>query len=152
MKGKRWTLVAILLLVLAGPARTDDLRSAMEAVNAKFLSAFNTPNSAAFPALYTADAILLFHGVPPITGPEAIKRFWESRIAAGARVHTFETIETWADGKFAYQVSKSSVQLVRPTGERTPISGHTVRVFEMQSDGTWKTKVHMFNILSTPQL
>jgi ketosteroid isomerase-like protein len=150
MKGKRWTLVAILLLVLAGPARTDDLRSAMEAVNAKFLSAFNTPNGAAFPALYTADAILLFHGVPPITGPEAIKRFWESRIASGARDHTFEIIETWADGKFAYQVTKSSVQLIRPTGERTPISGHTVRVFEMQSDGTWKTKVHMFNILSAP--
>jgi len=54
--------------------------------------------SAAFPALYTEDAILIFHGAPPIVGPEAIKRFWESRISAGARDHTSEIIETWADG------------------------------------------------------
>jgi uncharacterized protein (TIGR02246 family) len=151
MRSQRCTVVAMLLLFgLAGPARTDDLRTAMEAVNAKFLAAFNTPNPAAFPALYTEDAILVFHGAPPIMGPEAIRRFWETRISAGARDHTFDIIETWADGKFAYQVTKSSVQLVRPTGEKTPISGHTVRIFEMQSDGTWKIKVHMFNILGAP--
>jgi ketosteroid isomerase-like protein len=150
MKGQPWTLVTVLLFLLVGPAWADDIRPAMEAINAKFLAAFNTPNAAAFPALYTDDAILIFHGVPPIVGPEAIKRFWESRISAGARDHTFDIIETWAEGKFAFQFSKAGVQLVRPTGEKTSISGHTLRVFEMQSDGTWKTKVHMFNILSGP--
>jgi len=150
MKRQRWILVTALLLMLAEPARGEDIRSAMEALNAKFLAAFNTPDTAAFPALYTEDAILIFHGVPPIVGPEAIKRFWESRISAGAMDHTFDIIETWADGKLAYQLSKASVQLVRPTGEKIPISGHTVRIFEMQSDGTWKTKVHMFNILNRP--
>ena len=102
MKGQRWALVMLLLFLLCGPAWGDDIRPAMEAINAGFLAAFNTPNTAAFPALYTDDAILIFHGVPPIVGPEAIKRFWESRISAGARDHT------------------------------------------------WKTKVHMFNILGAP--
>ena len=72
------------------------------------------PDAAAFPALYTEDAILIFHSAPPIVGPEAIKRFWESRISAGARDHTFEIVETWADGKLAYQLSKAGVQLIRP--------------------------------------
>ena len=150
MKGQRWALVTLLLLVLVVPAWGEDIRLAMEAVNARFLAAFNTPNTSIFPALYTEDATLIFHGVPPIVGPEAIKRFWESRISAGARNHTFDIIETWADGKFAYQLSKTGVELVRPTGEKTLISGHTLRVFEMQGDGTWKIKVHMFNILSAP--
>jgi uncharacterized protein (TIGR02246 family) len=143
-------LLTVLLLMLVGPAWGEDIRPAMEAINAKFLEAFNTPNTAAFPTLYTEDAVLIFDGVPPINGPEAIKRFWESRIAAGAKDHTFDIIETWAEGKLAYQLSKAGVQVVRPTGEKMRISGHTLRVFEMQSDGTWKTKVHMFNILSVP--
>jgi ketosteroid isomerase-like protein len=150
MKGQPWSLVMPLLLLLIGPAWGDDIRPAMESINARFLAAFNTPEPAAFPALYTEDAILIFHGAPPIVGPEAIKRFWEARISAGAREHTFEIIETWADGKLAYQLSKAGVTLVRPTGERTLISGHTLRVFEMQSDGAWKTKVHMFNIQGAP--
>jgi hypothetical protein len=98
MKSHHWAFIALLLL--GGPAWSDDIRPAMEAINARFLAAFNTPDSAAFPALYTEDATLIFHGVAPITGPEAIKRFWESRISAGARDHTFDIIETWADGKF----------------------------------------------------
>jgi uncharacterized protein (TIGR02246 family) len=150
VKGQRWLLVTPLLFLLIGPAWGDDIRSVMESINARFLAAFNTPDTAAFPALYTEDAILIFHGAPPIVGREAIKRFWESRISAGAREHTFDIVETWADGKLAYQLSKAGVQLVRPTGEKTLISGHTLRVFEMQSDGNWKTKVHVFNILGAP--
>ena len=62
MKAQRWTLVTVLLFSLVGPAWADDIRPAMEAINAKFLAAFNTPNAAAFPALYTDDAILIFPG------------------------------------------------------------------------------------------
>jgi uncharacterized protein (TIGR02246 family) len=122
----------------------------MEAANAQFLTAFNTPDPASFLSLYTPDSILLFQGAPIMAGPEAIKQFWESRIRAGAKDHTFEIIETGADGKFSYQVTKSSVQLVRETGEKTLISGFTVRVFEKQSDGAWKTKVHMFYRANAP--
>jgi uncharacterized protein (TIGR02246 family) len=146
MKARHWVMTAILpLLILAGPTRADDVRPAMEVANAQFLAAFNTPNPAAFLSLYTVDSTLFFQGAPPITGPEAIKRFWEARIKAGVRDHTFDIIETGADGKYAYQVTKSTVQLVRENGEKTLSVGHTVRVFERQSDGAWKTKVHMFN-------
>jgi ketosteroid isomerase-like protein len=151
MKAKHRVMTAILpLVVLAGPTRADDVRPAMEAANAQFLAAFNTPNPAAFLSLYTVDSTLFFQGAPPISGPEAIKQFWGSRIKAGAKDHTFDIIEIGADGKYAYQVTKSTVQLVRENGEKTLIAGHTVRVFERQSDGTWKTKVHMFNRPNAP--
>jgi uncharacterized protein (TIGR02246 family) len=145
------TLLAIsALLVVVTAARAEDLRAAMEAVNAQFLKAFNTPDPAGFLPLYTSDAVLVFAGAPPIRGPEAIMRFWESQIRIGAREHWFELIETGADGKFAWQLSHNGVQLVRDTGEKTPISGYTTRVFERQSDGSWKAKIHMFNRQNAP--
>ena len=149
MRSKHWpAIVAILPFLMCTTVRADDLRSAMEVANTQFLTAFNTPNPAAFPAMYASDSILLFQGAPPVKGPESIRQFWESRIKLGAKDHTFDIIETWGDGKYAYQVTKTTVQLTRETGEKTLISGHTVRIFERQNDGTWKTKVHMFNRLN----
>jgi uncharacterized protein (TIGR02246 family) len=134
-----------LLVSTAATASADDLRTAMEEANARFLNAFNRPDPAGFAGLYTPDALLLFQGVPPKIGHEAITQFWESRINAGARDHTFEIINAWADGKYAYQIAKAGVQIIPPSGERITISGYTVRVFEKQDDGSWKAKVHMFN-------
>jgi uncharacterized protein (TIGR02246 family) len=142
----RWTIVAILsLLALGKAAVADDIRPAMEVVNAQFLAAFNTPNPSGFLPLYTQDSVLFFQGAAPVTGPEAIAQFWESRIKLGVRDHTFDITEVGVDGRYAFQVTKTTVQLVRDSGEKILIAGHTVRIFEKQSDGTWKTKIHMFN-------
>ena len=140
----------ILLTLTAIAARAEDLRFAMEEANARFVEAFNRPSTKDFLDLYTSDAILLFQGSPPQAGPEAIMKFWESRIKAGARDHTFEIINAWADGKYAFQFAKAGVQLIPSSGEKTVISGYSVRIFERQDDGTWKAKVHMFNRQSSP--
>jgi uncharacterized protein (TIGR02246 family) len=144
-------IVATLPLLASGNvARAEDIRPAMETANAQFLAAFNTPNPSAFLPLYTRDSVLYFQGAPPVAGPEAIKQFWESRIKAGVRDHTYDIVEMGADGKYAFQVTKATVQLVHENGEKTLTVGHTVRIFERQSDGTWKTKIHMFNRPSAP--
>ncbi len=149
MQKKYRAITAVLPLLIIGnagdAARADDIRSAMEAANAQFLTAFNTPDPTAFLSQYTADAVLFFQGSQPVTGPEAIRRFWEQRIKLGIRDHTYDIIETGSDGRYAWQVSKATVQLVRDNGEKTLSAGNAVRIFEKQSDGTWKTKVHMFN-------
>ena len=143
--GRARIALLILFASVAFTARAEDLRPAMERANAAFLEAFNRPNPAGFAALYTSDAVLLFGGLPPVTGPAAITQFWEARIKAGVRDHTYEIVDAWADGRYTFQLAKAGVQLVRPTGEKTASTGYTVRIFERQSDGTWKTKVHMFN-------
>jgi uncharacterized protein (TIGR02246 family) len=135
----------VLLVVPTVSASAEELLSAMKEANAQFLNAFNRPDPAAFAGLYTPDAVLLFQGVPPKIGPDAIAQFWESRIKAGAKNHTFEIINAWADGKYAYQIAKAGVVLISQSGERITISGYTVRIFERQDDGTWKAKLHMFN-------
>ena len=148
--GRACIAMLILFATLAFTARAEELRPAMERANAEFLDAFNRQNPAGFAALYTPDAVLLFSGLPPKVGPEAITQFWESRIKAGVRDHTFEIVDAWADGKYAFQIAKAGVRLVPPTGGAITISGYTVRVFERQSDGTWKAKVHAFNRQDAP--
>jgi uncharacterized protein (TIGR02246 family) len=145
MSMKSWMFALLLPLVMFGTsARADDLRSAMEASNKQWLDAFNTPNAAAFPAMYTNDAILIPGGSPVASGPEAIKQFWEGGIKAGFKDHTFEIIETRADGNLAYLLSSWTVKQVKSSGEVGTLTGHTVRVLLRQNDGSWKTKLHMF--------
>ena len=146
MSIKSWIFALLLPLALLGTsARADDLRAAMEASNKAWLDAFNTPTITAFPAMYTADAILIPGGMGPAAiGPEAITKFWEGAIKAGFKDHTFEIMETRADGNLAYLLSTWTVKQVKSGGEESTLQGHTLRVLVKQSDGTWQTKVHTF--------
>ena len=95
--------------------------------------------------MYTADAILIPGGMGPAAiGPEAITKFWEGAIKAGFKDHTFEIMETRADGNLAYLLSTWTVKQVKSSGEESTLQGHTLRVLVKQSDGTWQTKVHTF--------
>jgi uncharacterized protein (TIGR02246 family) len=145
----RRLVIAALVTSLVGPlvARAEeDLRAYMEADNARWLAAFNSGNPAAFASMYTKDAVVLPPGGQPVTGgPDAIVKFWDARIKLGLKDHTFEVVNVHQDGKYAYQVARWTVVFVKDTGERTSSSGNTVRVYERQPDGTWLTKVHIYN-------
>ena len=63
--------------------------------------------SRSFSAMYTEDAILIPGGMAPaVPGPEAITKFWEGSIRAGFKDHTFEIVETRADGDIRLCVVK----------------------------------------------
>jgi uncharacterized protein (TIGR02246 family) len=148
MNAKRALFAAWLVTLAAvGSAWADDLRAVMEADNARWLTAYNTNTPAAFPAMYTNDAVVLPPGAQPVNGREAIGRFWEERLKPGNRKdHTFEIIDIRQDGHFAYQQARWTLAILNKTGEPTKLSGNTVRIFEQQPDGTWLTKVHIFNL------
>jgi hypothetical protein len=80
-------------------------------------------------------------------------KFWEGSIRAGFKDHTFEIVETHADGNLAYVLSTWTVKKVGGgpnNNEESTLQGHTLRVLLKQSDGTWKTKVHIFVPLASP--
>jgi len=148
MKAK-YVLCAVLLVALAavGSARAEDLRAVMEADNARWLNAYNTNNPAAFPAMYTKDAVVLPPGAQPVNGQQAIGKFWEDRLKPGNRKdHTFEIVSILQDGRYAYQEARWTLNIINKTGEPTKVSGNTVRIFEHQPDGAWLTKLHIFNL------
>ena len=146
MKHAAWFVVLIMSLAL-GKVQAEDLRAVMEADNARWLEAYNTNNPAAFPAMYTADAVLLPPGGEPVHGRQAIGQFWENRLKAGNRKnHTFEIVAIQQDEKLAYQIAEWTVLVATATGETTKASGNTVRIFERELGGEWLTKVHIFNL------
>jgi uncharacterized protein (TIGR02246 family) len=138
---------ALVVLTMVGNARSEDLRAVMEADNARWLTAYNTNTAAAFPAMYTEDAVVLPPGSQPVKGRQAIGQFWEDRLKPGNRKdHTFEIVHLQQDGQYAYQVARWTLNIINKTGEPTKVSGNTVRIFEHQPDGAWLTKVHIFNL------
>jgi ketosteroid isomerase-like protein len=152
-----WMLALLIPLVLVGSSvKADDLRAAMEASNKQWLEAFNTPSISAFPAMYTDDALLIPGGMAPaVPGPEAITKFWEGSIRSGLKDHTLEIVETRAEGNLAYVLSSWTVKQIKKgdypsNSEESTLQGHTLRVLLKQSDGTWKTKVHLFVPLASP--
>jgi len=152
---KSWMLALLIPLMLFSPTvRADDLRAEMEGSNKQWLEAFYMPIIASFPGMDTEDSILIPGGMTPaVPGPEAITKFWEGSIRAGFKDHTFEIVETRADGNLAYVLSTWTVKKVGGgpnNNEESTVQGHTLRVLLKQSDGTWKTKVHMFVPLASP--
>ena len=148
MKAKHAFYVALIVLLATGAAaRAEDLRAVMEADNARWLAAYNSRDTAAFPAMYTKDAVVLPPGAQPATGREAIGQFWETWLKKGNRKdHTFEIVSIQQDGQYVYQVARWTLVVVKDSGEPIHLSGNTVRIFEHQPDGAWLTRVHIFNI------
>ena len=130
MKSKMIALL-IPLVLFSSSVRADDLRAAMEASNKQWLEAFNTPSIAAFPAMYTEDAILIPGGMAPaVLGPVAITKFWEGGVRAGFKDHTFEIVETRAEGNLGYVLSTWTVKQVKSgnypnNSEESTLQGHT---------------------------
>jgi ketosteroid isomerase-like protein len=124
----------------------SDLRAQMEAVNANFLIAYNSQSRTAFKGIYTPDAMLLPPSSPPLVGADAIGTFWADSIKDGKRTNpTLQIVSVWAEGRYAYQVARYTVDMVDGQGATSKVAGNAVRIFEKQPDGKWLTKVHIFN-------
>jgi uncharacterized protein (TIGR02246 family) len=139
-------LVALVVLAAVGSTRAEDLRAIMEADNARWLAAYNTNTPEAFATMYTEGAVVLPPGLQPVNGREAITQFWKDRLKLGNRKdHTFEIVSVRQEGQLAYQVARWTLNILNGRDEPTKVSGNTVRIFERQPDGSWLTKVHIFN-------
>jgi len=124
----------------------SDLRAQMEAANASFLNAYNSQSRTAFKGIYTPDAMLLPPSSQPLVGADAIGAFWADSIKDGKRTNpTLQIVSVWAEGRYAYQVARYTVDTVDGQGATAKMAGSAVRIFEKQPDGKWLTKVHIFN-------
>src|SRR5580704_8160030 len=111
---RRIVLAVAALLVGTSLACAEDIRAAMEKANEQWLSAFNTPNTAAFPDQYTEDAVLIPQEImEPVKGPQAIKEYWEGGIKAGFKNHTFQVLDAKESGNFAYQLASWTLDFVK---------------------------------------
>ena len=139
------TLFFVFTTVVASHALAGDGNKMVQTANTQWLAAFNSGMANALPAMYTTDAILLADGSAPITGRDAIGKYWEGALKMGLKDHTFEPISIRQDNKIAYQAATWTLMAPKEGGGSTQATGSVVHIFEKQPNGKWLIKAHIYN-------
>lgn len=143
------TLYAFVLVLGAGfGAQTladDDARARIEALNAAWNDAFNSGDAAAVAALYHQNAHLSPGNQQVLTGRDAIQALFQSFIDAGVHEHAIEIVDVHASGDIAYEIAKWSAKGAEQDGQKPAFGGVLLNIFERQSDGSWQSRLHIWN-------
>ncbi|MDF2780320.1 MAG: hypothetical protein K0S96_124, partial [Geminicoccaceae bacterium] len=77
---KSTAMAVVCVIGLATPAAAEDVRQAIEQVNARFVEAFKAGDAATIASLYTEIAKVLPPDGTEVAGREAIQNLWQSWI------------------------------------------------------------------------
>ena len=118
-----------------------DARVEIEAANKHFITAFSQGDAAALAALYTTDGQLLPPNSDFVTGPNAIKTFWQGVMDMGIKEATLETVEAEAHGETATEIGKYTMLV---EGGQVADSGKYIVTWKNEQ-GTWKLHRDIWN-------
>jgi uncharacterized protein (TIGR02246 family) len=127
------------------PSESQSIRGIIETSNTRWNEAFNRSDAAALATLYAPDGKLLPPTNQVIAGPAAITEFWQTLFDHGFCEHTIEIVEIHTSGDLAYEAGKWRAASVGKDGSKKQHQGNLVHVFERQSDGSWKSRLHSWN-------
>ena len=116
MTAPRQTLTALVLVSLsyATPARSDDVRRAVDAGNRAFIAAFLRGDARAVAELYTEDAQVIAPGAPVARGRAAIAAAWQKAMDGGVKDIRLHTTDVEASGDLACETG--TVDIVAKDG------------------------------------
>jgi ketosteroid isomerase-like protein len=115
--------------------------STIDGLKATLVMALEQGDAGIAAALYEHGARLLPPGGPAITGADAVRAFWEGRIAAGSDGGALETVHREEHGGVAVEEGRYR----RRSGEQLLDSGKYLVVFRRQRDGTWRYATDIWN-------
>ena len=140
-----FAVLASVTLPLAASAATpqDEVTAAYQAWDA----AFATGDAKAIAAFYTDDATFLPPTHDVIEGPAGVEKFFTGLLGNGVTGHKLELIEVEGDGsdELIVAAAKWSAHGKDASGAPATFGGVATHVFEKQSDGSLKLKLHTFN-------
>lgn len=142
-------LVASTLTVACSQKTEDTKNSAaatIEAANAEWNKALNSGDVKGLAALYTENATLSPGNGKVLVGRAEIENLFKSFVDGGVHNHSLEIIEVGGSDKMIYQVARWSAQGAEANGETPSFGGITTSVLEQGSDGTWSTRIHVWNV------
>ena len=112
---------------------------------ATFIAALGRADTEALAAHYTADATLLAPAAAPISGREAIKRFWQAGLDAGIVAIRLDATRLDHETRLAYELGGYELRL-EPAGSKTIVDrGNYLLVHSRQEDGSWRRSVEIFH-------
>ncbi|MGH6921160.1 MAG: YybH family protein [Geminicoccaceae bacterium] len=141
---KSTALAMVGMLGLTLPAAADDVREAIEQVNAQFVEAFKAGDAATIASLYTDTAKLLPPDATEVAGHDAIQNLWQSWIDDGLKDLTLEAMEVESSGDLAYEIGQFSLQAPAENNAMATATGNYVVVWKRE-DGNWRLHVDTWN-------
>ena len=127
------------------PAIADEVEDQVKNAYSAWDAAFNKGDENAVAAFYTEDAYLLPPTHKVIEGQRGVAEFFSGLFKGGVTGHKLEMIEADGDGNIVFGAAKWSAKGKDDKGQPKEFSGMAAHVFEKQSDGSMKLKLHTFN-------
>jgi uncharacterized protein (TIGR02246 family) len=118
----------------------------IEAVNERFMQAFERADAAGLASLYTEDGQLLPPGREIAYGWEAIRAFWQAALDGGISAARLEIAEVEAHGDTAIEVSRYTLL---GAGEQVLDQGKYIVIWKRER-GQWKLHRDIFNSNGRP--
>lgn len=143
-------LAALPLLFGVAPGHAQDAEAAIDEAAIAWESAFNAGDGKGVAELYTEDAALFPPGAERVDGKAAIAEFWQAAIDAGLADADLETVEVVEAGDLAYEVGNVTLSAPTTEGERTPVSGKYIVVWQHADDGAWRMHRDIWNMDPAP--
>ncbi len=137
-------ILALPLLALAASAQARDLKSEIDAANAKWIAAFNKGDAAAVAQLYTEQATALPPGAPMAKGRTAIQGVWQGAIQAGYRNIALKTVQVDQFGSAVREIGTFSLDAPNPQKQMVHVEGKYV-VLWRHIGGGWKLDTDIWN-------
>jgi uncharacterized protein (TIGR02246 family) len=142
---KSVTVAIVGVIGLTMPAAAEDVRAAIDQVNARFIEAFKAGDAAAIAALYTETAKMLPPDATEVAGRDAIQELWQSWIDDGLMDLMLESTEVEASGDLAYEIGDFSLQMPGENNAMATATGNYLVVWKRGAAGDWQLHVDTWN-------
>jgi uncharacterized protein (TIGR02246 family) len=146
--GSRIVAISIAVLMMSSLSHAvmaDEIEDQVKNAYSAWDAAFNKKDAEAIAAFYTEDAYFLPPTHKVIEGQKGVAEFFSGLFKGGVTGHKLEMIEADGDGKVVFGAAKWSAKGKDDKGQPKDFSGMATHVFEKQSDGGLKLKLHTFN-------
>lgn len=141
----RFPLVA-LLFPLTSLAAQSASRASLEAVNARYVAAYNKGDVSEFVKVYSTDATLLPPNAPAMGGQAAISEWWQGGWKAGVRNLRLSTVEVFSHGSQATEVGSYQLEIQSAEGATVASDhGKYIVFWKRDAKGQWKWHRDIYN-------
>jgi ketosteroid isomerase-like protein len=142
----RLPLVALLLPLAALNAQSGNPRAAIDAVNTRYVAAFNKGDVTEFAKVYSSDATVMAPNAPALHGQAAISEWWQGGWKAGVRNLRLTTVEVFPHGNEATEVGTYQLDIQGADGSIAASDhGKFMVLWKRDAKGQWKWFRDIYN-------
>lgn len=138
-------LFSATLMAGGGSFAADGPLAVASQANATWDATFRRGDARALADLYAEDALVSPGNGQVVIGREAVANLFKGFFEAGVREHRLEVVQAGGDGHRVWQVSRWQASGVAADGSALQFGGITTSILELQSDGRWLTRSHVWN-------